>query len=121
MMQKVDGSFTVGHLSSFDPSTYEIVHRYGRPYFIREPSAERDLGEKLNAQVQILPNIPFGLTITVDPTANLSLNDLPMDKMRALSSRHSVLVLQGFTSVNEEDLINKCTEMGEVVYVFFIT
>lgn len=35
-MQKLDGSLVVDHLRSFDPATYEIAERYGRPYFIRE-------------------------------------------------------------------------------------
>lgn len=115
MMLKADGSFSVDHYRSFDPSTYEVVYRFGRPYYLRELSAESDLGENINSRITFLPNVPFGLTIKADVEAGLSFNDLPMDKIRALSSRHSLLLLQGFSPVGEEDFIKKSKAMGEVV------
>jgi hypothetical protein len=115
-LQKADGSFVINHLHTFDhPSTYEVVKRKGRPYYLREHSDERDLGEKLNPHVNFIPNMPFGLVIKVNPALGFSFLDMPMDKIRALSIRHSVVLLQGFALVNDEDFVKKSAEMGEVM------
>lgn len=118
MMLKADGSFIVNHYRSFDPSTYEVAYRFGRPYYLRELSPESDFGEKINSQITFTPNVPFGLIVKADPEAGLSFSDLPMDKIRTLSSRHSVLLLQGFSAVNETDFVIQSEKMGEVVCVF---
>lgn len=38
IMMKTDGSYVVDHFHSFYPQSYEVVHRYGRPYYLRERS-----------------------------------------------------------------------------------
>jgi len=42
IMHQADGSYAVEHFRSFDPSLYDVVQRYGRPYFLREHAAPRD-------------------------------------------------------------------------------
>ncbi|TFK63470.1 Clavaminate synthase-like protein [Pluteus cervinus] len=116
VLEKVDGSLAVGHLSSFgDPSSYEVVYRDGAPYYLREMSDDRDLGEKINAHVTFERLFPFGLAIVADPQANLSFNDLPMKKIRALSLRYSVVLFRGFSQVNRDELIQKSSELGTIV------
>lgn len=117
-MQKANGSLVVDQLHTFNSSKYEIVHRNGRPYYIREPTEDLDLGDKINPHITITPHVPFGLVIKADPTAGLSFNDLPMQKVRALGITHSLVLLQGFASINEEDFVSKSKTMGEVAYVF---
>jgi len=43
MFRKVDGSYAVGHYRSFDPATYDVVSRYGRPYYLQERSSSSDV------------------------------------------------------------------------------
>ena len=114
-MEKANGSLVTGHFSSFDPSTYDVVYRDGRPYYLREHSEERDFGERINANVEFILNYPFGLTIKADPTAELSFNELPMDKIRKLSLRHSAVLLRGFKQVSIDDFRKKAREMGDVM------
>ena len=116
-MQKADGSFEINHVHKFDSSKYEVVTRYGRPYYLREPTPELDFGEKINPHVSFIPNIPYGLIIKADPAAGLSFRDLPMQKIRALSIRHSVVLMQGFSLVDEEEFVKVSEGMGEVMYV----
>jgi len=91
------------------------VTRYGRPYYLREPIPELDFGEKVNPHVSFIPNVPYGLIIKADPAAGLSFRDLPMQKIRALSIRHSVVLIQGFSLVDEEEFVKVSDGMGEVI------
>jgi len=62
IMHKADGSFAVEHFKSFNPSSYEFVHRYGRPYYLREHGAPRE--EELDFSTlrfngtTVSPNVP---------------------------------------------------------------
>ncbi|KAF8886932.1 Pyoverdine/dityrosine biosynthesis protein-domain-containing protein [Infundibulicybe gibba] len=115
VIERGDGSLSLGHLSSFDPSTYEIVHRYGRPYYLREHSSARDLGVKINPHITFARHFPFGLVIEAEPSANISFNDLPMDNIRTLANQYSFVLLRGFSSVDRDDFTQKSEEFGEIV------
>ncbi|KAF8886930.1 Pyoverdine/dityrosine biosynthesis protein-domain-containing protein [Infundibulicybe gibba] len=115
VIEREDGSLSIGHFSSFDPSTYEIVHRNGRPYYLREHSSARDLGPEINPHVTFTRNFPFGLILTADPGSNLSFNDLPMRKIRILTNRYSFVLLRGFGAANREEFTQKTDEFGEIV------
>ena len=43
--------------------------------------------------------------------------DVPMDKVRRLAGKHSLLIFKGFGGVEKSEYIAKAREMGEVVWV----
>ena len=107
-----DGSLKVGHHRSFESHQCEVVHRFGRPYYIQESYS---LGDKFTPHVTFTRNFPFGVIIEADPAARLSFNDLPMDRVRELSTRNSIVLLRGFYQVDREDFVKKCAEMGNIL------
>ncbi|KAH8798042.1 Pyoverdine/dityrosine biosynthesis protein-domain-containing protein [Flagelloscypha sp. PMI_526] len=115
IFEKADGSLTIGSYESFRSIDHVVVERYGRPYFLREASPATDLGEHINPHVSFERNFPFGMIIVADKAANLSLHDLPMDKIRVLTNLYSALLLRGFASVDQAVFREKCDEMGQVI------
>jgi hypothetical protein len=115
--EEIDGTLTVAPLHTFDPSSYKIVHRYGRPYYLRGLSEDDDLGHRINSHVSFIRHYPFGMMVKVDPAANLSLDDLPMDKVRTLALRYSVLLFRGFAESDRECFRRLARGLGEVVSV----
>ncbi|KAH8804237.1 Pyoverdine/dityrosine biosynthesis protein-domain-containing protein [Flagelloscypha sp. PMI_526] len=115
ILERADGSLAIGSYKSFRDVKHIVVERYGRPYFLRELSPATDLGERISPYVSFERNYPFGMVIVADPKINLSLQDVPMDKIRILTNLHSALLLRGFSSVDRAVFRAKCDEMGEVI------
>jgi len=115
--EEIDGTLTVAQLHAFDPSSYDIVHRYGRPYYLRARSEDYDLGDRINPHASFVRNYPFGMVVKVDPAANLSLDDLPGDKVRALALRYSVLLFRGLVEPDRECFRRLARGLGQVVWV----
>lgn len=114
IMERADGALECRPLRVYDPQTYEIVMQEDRPYYIRERSDSRDFGEALNPFVKFQRSWPFGLVIRVDTAANIKLSDLPMEKLRHLTDTYSLVLLKGFMRVDEQTLIAKAKEFGQV-------
>ncbi|KAF8579389.1 Clavaminate synthase-like protein [Ramaria rubella] len=113
--EELDGKLTMAQLHTFESSSYDIVHRYGRPYYLRARSPDHDLGDRINPHVTFIHNYPFGMVVKVDPAANLSLDDLPMKNVRALALRYSVLLFRGFVESDRECFRRMAKGLGEVV------
>ncbi|KIJ42544.1 hypothetical protein M422DRAFT_170957 [Sphaerobolus stellatus SS14] len=113
--EEIDGTLTVAQFHAFDSSSYDIVHRHGRPYYLRARSEDYDLGDHINPHVSFVRNYPFGMVVKVDPAANLSLDDLPGDKVRALALRYSVLLFRGFLESDRECFRRLARGLGQVV------
>lgn len=58
---------------------------------------------------------PFGLLIRPSGGSAVSWTEVPMDKLRSLSTRYSLVILRGFDGVNQSQYIEKAREMGEVL------
>ncbi|KAF5318287.1 hypothetical protein D9758_018885 [Tetrapyrgos nigripes] len=113
--EAADGRLQIGPLQSFDKKNYEVVLKHGRPYYIREKSTVYSFGSQLDAQISLSRNFPFGLTISCSPSDSLSLNDLPMNKLRTLLGIHSCVLLRGFSQVDRDDMIKKSEELGPIL------
>ncbi|KAF5363134.1 hypothetical protein D9758_008353 [Tetrapyrgos nigripes] len=113
--EAADGRLQIGALQSFDKKNYEIVSKYDRPYYVREKSSVYSFGSQLDAQISFTRNFPFGLTVSCAPSAGLSFNDLPMDKLRKLTTMHSCVLLRGFSKVDRDDMTKKSEELGPIL------
>ena len=58
---------------------------------------------------------PYGLLIRPVPGAIISWNDVPMDKMRDLSSRYSLILPRGFGAVEKDKYRVKARDMGTIL------
>ncbi|KAG7087516.1 hypothetical protein E1B28_013477 [Marasmius oreades] len=113
--EAADGSLRIGHLRSFEKDDYEVVSKHGRPYYIREKSTAYSFEPQLDAQISFTRNFPFGLTISCAPSAGVSFDDLPMNKLRKLTAMHSCILLRGFSQVDRDGMIKKSEELGPIL------
>lgn len=109
---KHDGSVAIQHTSTVDPKTHELVYRYGRPYFWRESDAAMQWGENLPVIFETLH--PFGLLVRPVEPNSISWEDVPMEKVRSLATRYSLIIFRGFRGVSKELYSQKARQMGEV-------
>jgi hypothetical protein len=109
---KLDGSIAVQHNHTVDESTHELVYRYGRPYFWRETDPAMRWGDAMDVTFDHM--FPFGLLIRPAPGTTISWSDVPMDKMRALASRYSLILARGFEPVEKHEYRRQANEMGTV-------
>jgi hypothetical protein len=58
--------------------------------------------------------LPFGLLIRPAPGTTISWGDVPMDKIRTLVSRYSLVLARGFGPLEEEEYCQKAREMGTI-------
>ena len=58
---------------------------------------------------------PYGLLIRPVPGATISWNDVPMEKMRDLAARYSLVLARGFSPVEKDEFRVKSREMGNVL------
>jgi hypothetical protein len=107
---KLDGSIAVQHNETVDESTHELVHRYGRPYFWREIEPAMRWGDAVEVTFDHM--FPFGLLVRPAPRTTISWSDVPMDKMRVLASRYSLVLARGFDPVEKNEYRWKANVMG---------
>lgn len=118
IVANIDGSISVQHRYSVDPRSHELVHRYGRPYFYREldPAMKWDQDLEKGKSVEFEGLSPFGLLIRPSAcSAAVSWMDVPMEKLRSLATRYSLVILRGFGGASQPEYVEKARQMGEVL------
>lgn len=110
---RLDGSVATAHLDTLETSpNHELVYNDGVSWYYREKSDLYDWG---NLAVCFEPLYPTGLIVTpVMGSAIPSLKDVDMDKIRRLAEHNSPIVIRGFAGIEEETVISKASEVGEI-------
>jgi len=114
---KRDDTIDIQHAMTVDPSTHELVHRRGHPYYWREIDPAMQWGDRMGVLFDRL--LPNGLQIRPVPPGVISWNDVPTEKLRDLASRYSLVVVRGCGSVDDDDDDEeyrlKAGEMGTIM------
>ncbi|KAI0097528.1 Pyoverdine/dityrosine biosynthesis protein-domain-containing protein [Nemania sp. FL0031] len=112
LVRAVDGTITMAHAGSVSSDTHELVSDHeGRPLYFQERSELLDWpGMSLSFDYLY----PTGIIITAkDPAQSYSLKDVPMQKVRNLSTQCSPVILRGFKdTTNEKVYESKSYELG---------
>lgn len=108
----IDGSFQTVYPADVR-ETHELIYRDGRPYYFRE---KNELYDWAPLEVYFEHLYPQGLIVRPKPgSAQPSLRDVDMKKVRGLSQVQSPVVLRGFADTCDRDLYSsKAYEAGEV-------
>ncbi|KAG8927084.1 hypothetical protein FRC02_008475 [Tulasnella sp. 418] len=115
LCEKADGTTVVAQVSLFDDERHELVYRYGRPYLIREKDEDMKWGDYFDG-VNFERLYPFGLKIIAPASEEkLEFAKVPMDKVRRLCIKHSLVLFSGFKSVDKPGFIQKSKEMGTIM------
>lgn len=62
---------------------------------------------------------PFGLLVRPSDNHVISWKDVPMDKVRSLATRYSLVIFRGFGNVGKDLYAEKAREMGSVQCVWY--
>ncbi|GIJ85267.1 hypothetical protein Asppvi_004123 [Aspergillus pseudoviridinutans] len=113
-----DGTFRTVHAEDVR-ETHELVYKSGQPYYFREKSKLFDWVED-GLRVKFEHLYPCGLVIRPsdidDSRPPPSIRDLPMHKVRQLSTGLSPVILRGFRETLEEELyVQKASELGTIL------
>ncbi|KAF7163249.1 hypothetical protein CNMCM5623_008270 [Aspergillus felis] len=113
-----DGTFRTVHAEDVR-ETHELVYKNGQPYYFREKSKLFDWVED-GLRVKFEHLYPCGLVIRPsdidDSRPPPSIRDLPMHKVRQLSTGLSPVILRGFRETLEEELyVQKASELGAIL------
>ena len=101
----LDGSYRSVQRHTVDAGKYELIHRHGRPLFFRTRSDLFDwTPERLSVTFEHIH--PAGLLVQTDGSAPASLAGIPKQKLRALSHTFSPIILRGFESVGQEEMLD---------------
>ncbi|KAI1759584.1 Pyoverdine/dityrosine biosynthesis protein-domain-containing protein [Hypoxylon sp. FL1150] len=102
---RLDGTAITGHRSQFDANDdFELVHERGRPSFFRQKSSLLSWADEKGG-ITCEPVYPTGLLIRPAKGRNsLSVRDIDMTKVRALSQFNSPVVLRDFARTRNGDL-----------------
>lgn len=112
LVRAVNGTITMQHARSVNLETHELIHDIsGRPVYFREKS---DLFDWPDMDLRFEYLYPTGVMITAkDPSQSYSLKNVPMQKVRRLSTQCSPVVLRGFNDTTEEAVYeSKAYELG---------
>lgn len=60
------------------------------------------------------PLHPFGLLVRPAEPNSISWEDVPMEKVRSLATRYSLIIFRGFQGVSKDAYSQKARQMGEV-------
>lgn len=108
----VDGTFRTVHAEDVR-KTHDLVYKNGQPYYFREHS-ELFHWSVDGVNVKFEPIYPCGLIIRPgdidDSRPPPSISSIPMQKVRALSTTLSPIILRGFANTCNEDLYVKAGE-----------
>ncbi|GFG02326.1 spore wall maturation protein DIT1 [Aspergillus udagawae] len=113
-----DGTFRTVHAEDVR-ETHDLVYKNGQPYYFREKSKLFDWVED-GLRVKFEHLYPCGLVIRPsdvdDSRPPPSIRDLPMHKVRQLSTGLSPVILRGFRETLEEELyVQKASELGTIL------
>ncbi|OQS01084.1 hypothetical protein ACHHYP_01833 [Achlya hypogyna] len=109
--RNVDGTEFVAKHEDVDREAFEVVHKYGRPWFYAAKPENVPAWRELSVTVT-----PWrqGVTLTAAPRAvPPSIRDAPRDVLRALATKYSVVLLRGFRE--DEDLDTLASYLGEIL------
>ena len=112
LVRAVDGTVTTSHASLVNPVTHELIFKNGHPSYFRERS---DLFDWPDMDLNFDYLYPTGVMITARrPDQSYSLKDVPMQKVRNLSTQCSPVVLRGFSDTTSDEVYTqKAYEAGE--------
>ncbi|KAF8322303.1 hypothetical protein DL93DRAFT_2223886 [Clavulina sp. PMI_390] len=106
-----NGSLMIQHNSTVDRTTHELVARYGRPYYWREIDPAMNWG----GSVTFEPLFPFGLLVRPTNGTKVSWSDVPMEKMRDLASRWSLILARGFLPSDKDEYRAAASQLGTIM------
>ncbi|KAI0860851.1 Pyoverdine/dityrosine biosynthesis protein-domain-containing protein [Xylaria cubensis] len=112
VVRAVNGTITMVHAGSVSSDTHElIIDHKGRPLHFLERS---ELFDWPDMHLSFNYLYPTGVMITAkDPSQSYSLKNVPMQKVRKLSTQCSPVILRGFKdTTNEEVYESKAYELG---------
>ncbi|KAF8320660.1 hypothetical protein DL93DRAFT_2224393 [Clavulina sp. PMI_390] len=111
-VMKKDGSFMIQHHATVDRATHMLVKRNGLPYYWRESDPAMDWGD---IKVTFEPLFPYGLIIRPQEGLNLSWAQIPMEKLRDLARRWSLILARGFSPVNKDEYRSSASRFGPIM------
>ncbi|TQV94406.1 pyoverdine/dityrosine biosynthesis protein [Cordyceps javanica] len=111
LVRAVNGEVTMCHRAAIDAATHELVVEDGRPAYFRERSTLFDWPE-LNVEFRYL--YPTGIMVSAkDEGRSYSLREVPMQKLRALATRCSPVILRGFgDTTDKKTFIASANDLG---------
>ncbi|KZV83230.1 Clavaminate synthase-like protein [Exidia glandulosa HHB12029] len=113
VVELANGRINVAQRRVFEADGFELVHRYGRPYLYRQRDVDLVWdGLTDDSKIAFERMHPFGLRIIA--TGDVSFTDLPMDKIRRLAFKYSLLIFRGFERTSKPVYTEKVRELGPI-------
>ncbi|KDO26137.1 hypothetical protein SPRG_08498, partial [Saprolegnia parasitica CBS 223.65] len=108
IVQHMDGTEVARKHEDVDKTKYEVVTKFGRPWFYRQVP---DLAPEW-AQLAIALQ-PWRQGVTLIASSPISITALPKVALRALATKYSVVLLRGFRTDENQDML--ASHIGEIL------